>query len=31
MAAYAKTIPLRQQAANASLILVEGVARPRAS
>jgi uncharacterized protein (DUF1330 family) len=28
---YAKTIPLRQQAANASLILVEGVARPRAS
>jgi uncharacterized protein (DUF1330 family) len=28
---YAKTIPLRQQAANASLILVEGVARSRAS
>jgi uncharacterized protein (DUF1330 family) len=28
---YAKTIPLRQQAANASLILVEGVARSRPS
>jgi uncharacterized protein (DUF1330 family) len=27
---YAKTIPMRQQAANASLILVEGV-RPRTS
>jgi uncharacterized protein (DUF1330 family) len=27
---YAKTIPMRQQAANSSLILVEGV-RPRAS
>jgi uncharacterized protein (DUF1330 family) len=25
---YAKTIPMRQQAANASLILVEGVSRP---
>jgi uncharacterized protein (DUF1330 family) len=28
---YAKTIPMRQQAANASLILVEGAARSRAS
>ncbi len=28
---YAKTIPMRQQAANASLILVEGVAHSRAS
>ena len=28
---YAKTIPVRQQAANASLILVEGAARSRAS
>jgi uncharacterized protein (DUF1330 family) len=28
---YAKTIPMRQQTANASLILVEGVARSRAS
>jgi uncharacterized protein (DUF1330 family) len=28
---YAKTIPMRQQSANASLILVEGVARSRAS
>jgi uncharacterized protein (DUF1330 family) len=27
---YAKTIPMRQQAANSSLILVEGV-RPRTS
>jgi uncharacterized protein (DUF1330 family) len=26
---YAKTIPMRQQAASASLILVEGIARPR--
>ena len=25
---YAKTIPLRQQAANSSLILVDGLARP---
>ena len=28
---YAKTIPMRQQAANASLILVEGATRSRAS
>ena len=28
---YARTIPMRQQAANASLILVEGAARSRAS
>jgi len=28
---YAKTIPMRQQAANASLILVEGLPRPAAA